>query len=43
MGAPNPIEAMQLSLDMAKLGGMKALVPAAEIISTQFKPVPTRL
>jgi NitT/TauT family transport system substrate-binding protein len=34
---------MQLSLDMAKLGGMKDLVPAAEIISTQFKPVPTRL
>jgi NitT/TauT family transport system substrate-binding protein len=28
---------------MAKLGGMKDLVPAAEIISTQFKPVPTRL
>jgi NitT/TauT family transport system substrate-binding protein len=34
---------MQLSLDMAKLGGMKDLAPAAEIISTQFKPVPTKL
>ena len=33
---------MQLSLDMAKLGGMKDLVPASEIISTQFKPVPTK-
>jgi hypothetical protein len=28
---------------MARLGGMKDLVPAAEIVSTQFKPVPTRL
>jgi NitT/TauT family transport system substrate-binding protein len=33
---------MQLALDMAKAGGMKDLVPAAEIISTQFKPVPTK-
>jgi len=43
MGAPKTVEAMQLSLDMAKLGGMKDLVPAADIVSTQFKPVPTRL
>ena len=43
MSAPNTVEAMQLSLDMAKLGGMKDLVPAADIVSTQFKPVPTRL
>ena len=35
-------EALQMSLDMAKLGGMKDLVPASEIISTQFKPVPTK-
>ena len=42
MGAPNTAQALQLSLDMAKLGGMKDLVPAADIISTQFKPVPTR-
>jgi ABC-type nitrate/sulfonate/bicarbonate transport system substrate-binding protein len=35
-------DAVQLSLDMAKLGGMKDLVPAGEIISTEFKPVPTR-
>jgi ABC-type nitrate/sulfonate/bicarbonate transport system substrate-binding protein len=35
-------DAVQLSLDMAKVGGMKDLVPAGEIISTQFKPVPTR-
>jgi hypothetical protein len=43
MGAPNTVQALQLSLDMAKLGGMKDLVPAADIVSTQFKPVPTRL
>src|SRR5664279_6133652 len=35
-------DAVQLSLDMAKMGGMKDLVPAAEIISTEFKPVPTK-
>jgi NitT/TauT family transport system substrate-binding protein len=33
---------MQLALDMAKAGGMKDLAPAAEVISTQFKPVPTK-
>jgi NitT/TauT family transport system substrate-binding protein len=35
-------EQLQLALDMAKAGGMKDLGPAAEIISTQFKPVPTK-
>src|SRR5512138_2184798 len=38
-GAKIP-EQLQLALDMAKAGGMKDLGPAAEIISTQFKPVP---
>ena len=33
---------MQLSLDMAKLGGMNNLAPGSEIISTQFKPVATK-
>jgi ABC-type nitrate/sulfonate/bicarbonate transport system substrate-binding protein len=33
---------VQLALDMAKAGGMKDLAPAAEVISTQFKPVPTK-
>jgi NitT/TauT family transport system substrate-binding protein len=42
MSAPNVPQAMQLALDMAKLGGMKDLVPAAEIISTAFKPVATK-
>ena len=41
MAAPNVTEAVQLSLDLAKLGGLKDVVPAAEVISTQFKPVPT--
>ena len=43
MSASNTMPALQLSLDMAKLGGMKDLAPAAEIVSTQFKPVPTKL
>jgi NitT/TauT family transport system substrate-binding protein len=42
MSAANVPAAMQLSLDMAKMGGMNNLVPASEIISTQFKPVPTK-
>jgi len=40
-GAKIP-EQLQLALEMAKAGGMKDLGPAAEIISTQFKPVPTK-
>ncbi len=43
MSAPNTAQQLQLALDMATLGGMKDLVPATEIISTQFKPVPTKL
>jgi NitT/TauT family transport system substrate-binding protein len=35
-------EEVQLALDMAKAGGTKDLAPAAEVISTQFKPVPTK-
>jgi ABC-type nitrate/sulfonate/bicarbonate transport system substrate-binding protein len=42
MAAPHTVEALQASLDMAKLGGMKDLAPATEIISTEFKPVPTK-
>src|SRR5689334_21777442 len=40
-GAKIP-EQLQLALDMAKAGGMKDLGPAAESITTQFKPVPTK-
>ena len=42
MPEPNVSAAVQLSLDLAKLGGLKDVVPAAEVISTQFKPVPTK-
>ncbi|HVV40653.1 MAG TPA: ABC transporter substrate-binding protein [Nitrobacter sp.] len=43
MDAPNIEKELQLALDMAKLGGMKDLVPAADIVSTRFKIVPTKI
>ena len=42
MGAANVSAAVQLSLDLAKLGGLKDIVPAEDVISTKFKPVPTK-
>ncbi len=42
MSGPKIPEQVQLALDMAKAGGMKDLAPAAEVISTQFIPVPTK-
>ncbi len=42
MSAPNIPEAVQKSLDLARLGGLKDIVPVAEVISTRFKPVPTK-
>jgi ABC-type nitrate/sulfonate/bicarbonate transport system substrate-binding protein len=42
MGAPNANAAVQLSLDLAKLGGLKDIVPVEDVISTKFKPVPTK-
>jgi ABC-type nitrate/sulfonate/bicarbonate transport system substrate-binding protein len=36
MAAANVAGAVQLSLDLAKLGGLKDIVPVADIISTQF-------
>jgi ABC-type nitrate/sulfonate/bicarbonate transport system substrate-binding protein len=42
MDGPKIPDEVQLALDMAKAGGMKDLSPAAEVISTQFKPVPTK-
>ncbi|RTM08332.1 MAG: ABC transporter substrate-binding protein [Bradyrhizobiaceae bacterium] len=42
MGAANVKDAVQLSLDLAKLGGLKDIVPAEDVISTKFKPVPTK-
>jgi NitT/TauT family transport system substrate-binding protein len=42
MAAPDVKNAVQLSLDLAKLGGLKDIVPAEDVYSTQFKPVPTK-
>ena len=42
MAAPNVVDAVGLSLDLARLGGLKDVVPAQDVISTQFKPVPTK-
>ncbi len=42
MGATNVNAAVQLSLDLAKLGGLKDIVPVEDVISTKFKPVPTK-
>ena len=42
LSAAKVLPAVQLSLDLAKLGGLKDIVPAQEVISTAFKPVPTR-
>src|SRR5438874_4907745 len=42
MAASNVPAAVQLSLDLAKLGGLKDIVPTQEVISTQFKPVATK-
>src|SRR3954462_11032029 len=42
MAAANVPAAVQLSLDLAKLGGLKDIVPVEEVISTRFKPVPTK-
>jgi len=42
MAAVNVPAAVQLSLDLAKLGGFKEIVPTEDVISTRFKPVPTK-
>src|SRR6202012_2337741 len=42
MSAPNIKEAVQLSMDLAKLGGLKDIMPTEDLYSTQFKPVPTK-
>ena len=42
MGAPNVKDAVQLSMDLARLGGLKDIAPTEELYSTQFKPVPTK-
>src|SRR6185295_8252383 len=42
VAAANVPAAVQLSLDLAKLGGLKDIVPVEDVISTRFKPVPTK-
>jgi ABC-type nitrate/sulfonate/bicarbonate transport system substrate-binding protein len=42
LDGPKIKDAVQLSLDLAKLGGLKDIVPAGDVYSTQFKPVPTK-
>jgi NitT/TauT family transport system substrate-binding protein len=42
MAAPNVKDAVQLSMDLAKLGGLKDIAPTEDLYSTQFKPVPTK-
>jgi len=42
MSAANVKDAVQLSMDLAKLGGLKDVMPTEELYSTQFKPVPTK-
>ncbi|OAF16834.1 ABC transporter substrate-binding protein [Bradyrhizobium neotropicale] len=42
MGAAGVNAAVQLSLDLAKLGGLKDILPVEDVISTKFKPVPTQ-
>ena len=42
MAAADVPAAVQLSLDLAKLGGLKDIVPTEDVISTKFKPVPTK-
>jgi ABC-type nitrate/sulfonate/bicarbonate transport system substrate-binding protein len=42
MAEANVAPAVQLSLDLAKLGGLKDIVPVEDVISTKFKPVPTK-
>jgi ABC-type nitrate/sulfonate/bicarbonate transport system substrate-binding protein len=42
MDGPKIKEAVQLSMDLAKLGGLKDIAPTEDLYSTQFKPVPTK-
>jgi ABC-type nitrate/sulfonate/bicarbonate transport system substrate-binding protein len=42
MSGPKVRDAVQLSMDLAKLGGLKDIAPTEELYSTQFKPVPTK-
>ena len=42
MSGPKIKDAVQLSMDLARLGGLKDIAPTEDLYSTQFKPVPTK-
>jgi NitT/TauT family transport system substrate-binding protein len=42
MSVPKIKDAVQLSMNLAKLGGLKDIMPTEELYSTAFKPVPTK-
>jgi NitT/TauT family transport system substrate-binding protein len=42
MSGPKIKDAVQLSMDLAKLGGLKDIAPTEDLYSTAFKPVPTK-
>jgi len=42
MSGPKVKDAVQLSMDLAKLGGLKDIAPTEDLYSTGFKPVPTK-
>jgi ABC-type nitrate/sulfonate/bicarbonate transport system substrate-binding protein len=43
MAGPQIRDAVQLSLDLARVGSPRDVVPAEDIISAKFEPVPTKL
>jgi ABC-type nitrate/sulfonate/bicarbonate transport system substrate-binding protein len=42
MSGPKIKDAVQLSMDLAKLGGLKDIAPTEDLYSAAFKPVPTK-
>jgi len=42
MEGPEIKDAVQISMDLAKLGGLKDIAPTEDLYSTAFKPVPTK-
>jgi ABC-type nitrate/sulfonate/bicarbonate transport system substrate-binding protein len=42
MDGPEIKDAVQISMDLAKLGGLKDIMPTEDLYSAAFKPVPTK-
>src|SRR6201987_1315093 len=42
LSGPKIKDAVQLSMDLAKLGGLKDIMPTEELYSAAFKPLPTK-